>query len=404
MNGKEQVVGATRGVRVIQGTETACLASSTPPTASTTASATSAAVSPGISISNGESAEGRKTTSQSGLIGGVVGGVLGALLIALVLFFILKRRRRRHASLGTTSGGWFRKKDETRGVGSAFQYDFGTLGSAGSTTDSGRRRGAGDEHGRMTEVSGPINVTHVQGFPRPTQYLPAGAQGQGAAYDDYKALEKRDSPTLGVGGIPMVPVLPRRDTDMSTGSGFATPLSSGDGYHPGSGGGMEILASATEPTYPFYSPSTDDHATSSQSHGRNPSESSYTTGNSHSGLIYAQATRPPVAFPTSAEDSRRTSVYDDPTGGNVYRRPSTTASQRRKSSIAGGGVERSGSVRRKPVPVEAYDELVSPSEVIQEATNEWGARIPDDAVGGTAGKGLVKQKSFVLEVDRPLER
>lgn len=147
---------------------------------------------------------------------------------------------------------------------------------------------------------------------------------------------------------------------------------------------MEYLVSARpgEPTFPIYASSSADHSHdvhgSAQSHDRNPSESSFTT-DSHAGLINA---RPPPPLPTRSEESvdRRASLYD---GVQVDRRPSVTQG-RRKS----GAPERSGSVRRKPVPVGAYDELaVSPG------LPEVGAR--DGAQG---------DRKFVLDVERPLSR
>lgn len=361
-------VGATRGVSVIQGTDAACLvASTTSATAiSTTAggplsSAPVTTASATIGTSNGQPATTTKS-SNAGLIGGIVGGVLGAVLLLGIIFLILRRRRRAPPS----SGSWFRRDTSDRGIGSAHRYDFGSLGSTGTAPDSARRG--------MTEVSGPMNVAHVSGFPGSIGYT----QGPGYRGEEEKVMEKRPE------GIPMVPVLPRSDTDItSTSSGFMTPVESANDIYTrreqeSPGGGIEFLASAppNDSAYPIYASSTDhshDAHTSTQSHNRNPSESSITT-DSHAELITA---RPP--FPATSSETRRVSLYD----AQLDRRPSTQA--RRKS----GAPERSGSVRRKPVPVEAYDGL-------------------EDPVVGGVSKGedvrAVPGKQFVLDVERPLSQ
>lgn len=306
------------------------------------------------------------------MIGGIVGGLLGALLLLGILVLLIRRRRQTNTQ--TSSRGWFRRNTGDRGIGSAYAYDFGSLGSTGTAPDSGRQVGA------VTEVSGPMDVTHVHGFPRSTVY----AQNAGPTEDEYKTLEKRPDE-----GIQLVPVLPRRETHVSTSSGFMTPLESANDIYAldrnqqqSPGGGMEYLVSARpeETTFPIYASSTDhSHEVhgSTQSHDRNPSESSFTT-DSHAALIHTHPPPPPATRSTESSD-RRASTYD---AVQVDRRPSVTQG-RRKSGVP----ERSGSVRRKPVPVEAYDQLaVSPG-------------VPEGTVDAT-----VREKKFVLEVERPLSQ
>lgn len=349
-------MGATRGVAVQQGSETGCLVASgvsttsaLTPTAGSTSFGSTATASAAIEASDAQPTTTGKG-SNAGLIGGIVGGILGALLLSLLLFLVLRRRRR-----GTSSDSWFRRNASDRGIGSAHRYDFGSLASSGTASDSARRG--------KTEVSGPMNVTHVSGFPRPGGY-PQGYE------QEEKVMEKRE-------GIPMVPVLPRSESNSS---GFMTPMESANELYTrreqeSPGGGIEFLASAPpqESAFPIYAPSADHSHDmhSNQSHDRNPSESSLTT-DSHAGLIATRPPAPTTSSETRPSEARRVSLYDP----QLDRRPSTQA--RRKS----GAPERSGSVRRKPVPVEAYDEFQE-SRVVNEA---------------------VEEKKIVLDVERPLSQ
>ncbi|GHJ90236.1 hypothetical protein NliqN6_6638 [Naganishia liquefaciens] len=185
---------------------------------------------------------------------------------------------------------------------------------------------------------------------------------------------------------------------------------------------MEYLASAAPPPPPpppqvgHTSPSDASHEypTSHLSHGRNNSETSHTTGQSHIALLGPSGSGNgggAATFP-SYDPLNDTSIVpggtapasasDHPTGSFNRRTsgtPSTYSSQqRRKSSIAGAaaagvGVERSGSVRRKPVPAVEALEDGGPSSVTV------------TAAAAAAGGGNDKQKSFVLDVEpRSLER
>jgi hypothetical protein len=245
--------------------------------------------------------------------------------------------------------------------------------------DSGRRAAGGG----MSQVSGPMDVVHSRGL------QPAGFGG--TVSDDEKSPEKGE--TYG-----MVPFLARGTTDQSF-DGVAS-LSNTHGYRPPSGG-IEVLASApTDSSFMDHGPASDHSHSNATQHDRNPSDTSYTTSQSHLGLL-AQ----PIAFPTSETSTdRRTSVGPGPRESHqsMGRRSSGTPStynQRRKSSTA-GGVERSGSVRRKPVPmVEAFEDGADSRDALVSAA---GGSPEVDAAGQR--QGMVKQKSFVLDVDRPLER
>lgn len=361
-NAAESIIGAQRGVQVVQGQETGCLvaaASQTTSTGSFMSGTSSAAASTGATT-NGQAVTDANSTESSDkgpLIGGIIGALLGALFLAGLAFFLIRRRRRRGPV--TSSRNWFRK-DGTgdRGVGSAFGHDFGTLGTGAGTMDSARRIGAGG----MTQVSAPMDVVRVSGF--------GGVCGIG---DDEKEVDKASGEAYG-----MVPVLPRRDTDLSAGSEYPAPFQGRE--YPPQASAMEYLASA-----PAQSPPSD--TSHEYYHDRNFSESSHTTGQSHIGLLGG-----PIVFPSSESpsDARRASNLPKSADRRVSGTPSL-CQQRRKSSIAGGGVERSGSVRRKPVPaVEAFEDVGS-SPAMSGAEAE-------------AGRGIVKQKSFVLDVERPLER
>lgn len=319
----------------------------------------------GAAVNTGATTNGQAVTDDTStessdkgpLIGGIIGAILGALFLAGLAFFLVRRRRRRGPV--TSPKNWFRKDGTSdRGVGSAFGHDFGALGSGAGTMDSAWRIGAGE----MTQVSAPMDVVRVSGF--------GGARGIG---DDKKEVEKASGEAYG-----MVPILPRRDTDLSTGSEYPAPFQGHE--YPPQASAMEYLASA-----PAQSPPSD--ASHEYHHDRNLSESSHTTGQSHIGLLGG-----PIAFPSSESPSHARRASNEP--GSAGRRVSGTPSmyqQRRKSSIAGGGVERSGSVRRKPVPaVEAFEDVGSSPAMS----------------GGEAetSREIVKQKSFVLDVERPLER
>lgn len=403
------------------------------------------------------------SSNKGSIIGGVVGGVLGLALLASLLYFCVFRPRRRRDGLDQRPaanernlGNWFGRRrgaDEegTRGVGSAFGWDFGTLGSStgvgGGSGSNGSRPGAGGaEYPMVSSVSGPISATHVQGFQgygnplqrnenaaalygnlalpdrpgvggmippvRPTH--PASHSDDGTKFAD-KDPEKANP--FRRGGIEMVPVLPRNNSGQTMGSGrittphseldFARAVTERDHFPE-----QEILNSASpSPDYFETSPFGNEHgqenagasnAPSSQGHDASFSDSSHVTGSSHANLL--NYSRSPVSG--AAEARRASAVLPDEMG--VQRRPSVanSVSQRRKSGVVGvAGVERSTSVRRKPVPVvDTYEE----ESLEDTSVTKGGPSMQSAELLGGQGQipgehqGLKKQKSFVLDVDRPI--
>ncbi|KAJ9108561.1 hypothetical protein QFC19_002277 [Naganishia cerealis] len=488
----ERVVGTLKGVTVVQGSDDSCLSSSGSVQSSTSNAA--GATTSGSQASTGIPASGESTvdssssinknenTSNKGpIIGGVVGAVLGSALLALLVYFCIIRPRRRRAA----------GEKETRGVGSAFGWDFGTLGSTtaggggvGRTSSSGSRRRTGTaEYPAVSSVSGPISATHVQGFQGYGNPLQRKEQLNGAtAFDQPLSMDNHASPhrngppparpvhpsshldnntdyaekdpekafPVRDNAIEMIPVLPRMNTAFIPPAehDFRRATTTGNrDFFPE----QEILASTSpSPVYFDASPFGHDHASenlgggttntpSSQGHENTTttlSESSHTTGNSHANLMYYSRSQHGTTNPSDLTRRASAVLPDDIfglAGGGVQRHPSsatTSGSQRRRSAAglamgggggAGGGVERSTSVRRKPVPPVIVDEYergsmreAPPPPSPPRRTEDRGGGPPMREGGGgtpavgleegseTVPRGLVKQKSFVLDVDRPL--
>ncbi|KAJ9115923.1 hypothetical protein QFC22_005066 [Naganishia vaughanmartiniae] len=479
--GAEQVVGSLSGVRVVSGSDNSCLSSSSGVQSSTSgtgstgtsASQSTAGVAAGADSGSAINDAKESSSNKGSIIGGVVGGVLGFALFALLLYFcIIRPRRRRNANHQSPLrpaaterklGNWFTRhrlfraeEKGTRGVGSAFGWDFGTLGSSAGVGSNTSRRGTGDAEyppAAVSSVSGPISATHVQGFqgygnplqrnensgvlygqdvaspgrpgvggmiPPSRPVHPAALFDGGTSYNADKDPEKANP--FGRGGIEMVPVLPRNNSGQTIGSGrittpysdreFARIAAAEQDHFPE----QEILNSASPSAYFDASSFGNDrsgqenaggmtnNAPSSHGHDNSFSESSHMTGNSHAQLL--QGSRSPVSG--VLETRRASAVLPDEMMGGVQRRPSAanSISQRRKSGVVGvAGVERSASVRRKPVPVvHTYEE-----ESLGGTGIEGGGQSMKSAevVGGqgeiTADcQGVKQQKSFVLDVARPL--
>ncbi|KAJ9107667.1 hypothetical protein QFC21_001127 [Naganishia friedmannii] len=471
--GTEQVVGSLKGVQVVVGLDNSCLSSTSgvqPSTSSTGVTTTNASPSTtGVAsgANSGSTASTKGSSSNKGsIIGGVVGGVLGLALLTLLLYFcIIRPRKRRNghrqsplrpATSERKLGNWFTRRrgaeeQGTRGVGSAFGWDFGTLGSSTGVASTASRPGQGEgvEYPMVSSVSGPISATHVQGFQgygNPLQrnentaalygdlslperpgaggmIPPTRAAHPASHFDDgtnYADKDPEKANPFGGTGIEMLPVIPRNNSGQTMGSGHITsPHSERDfalaaaerDHFPE----QEILNSASpSPIYYDASPYEKElgqdnaaganNAPSSQGHDNSFSESSHMSGNSHAHLL--NYSRSPVSGPLDAR--RASAVLPDEMG--VQRRPSASAnsiSQRRKSGVVGvAGVERSTSVRRKPVPVvDVYEE-----ELVGDTGPQAGGREMKKSAAILGGQGQVsgepqrlkKQKSFVLDVDRPL--